>query len=268
MAMKWIGILLLLLPVSLGVHHASFAAPSENLIEVQVKGITVDPNGQVPVVILEAPATQKAFPMWIGRHEAQAIALEMQGIATPRPLTHTLMKNMLLELHVDVQRIVINNMENNTFYASITFQQGTIHHTLDARPSDAIALALGTKSPIFVAPHVLESIRTLPVSPPPPALTSAKKFGMHMQSISDDLAHAFSLPDTHGVLVAFVETDSQADRDGIQRGDVITRVDDKAVQNLADLLNTFEDKSPAQHVLQITRNQQSISIMLHLPATE
>jgi S1-C subfamily serine protease len=159
-------------------------------------------------------------------------------------------------------------MQNNTFYASIVLQQGSTPYTIDARPSDAIALALGTKAPIFVAPTVLESVRTLPVSPPAPALTSVKKFGMHMQSLSADLAHAFRLPDTGGVLVASVETGSQAARDGLQRGDVITRVNDKAIKNLADILHLLEDPQAAQLALYITRNQQPMSLVLHLPAVE
>jgi serine protease Do len=89
-----------------------------------------------------------------------------------------------------------------------------------------------------------------------------------MQSLNEDLAQAFSLPDTKGVLIASVEADSQADRDGLQRGDVITRVDDKKIQNLADLISTLEDEPAAQHVLQIIRNQQPMRVMLHLPATE
>ena len=266
--MNWIGIFLLFVPFSLYINGLCAATSSQDLIEVKVKGLTVDPDGQVPVVILEAMATHKAFPMWIGSQEAQAIALEMQGVTTPRPLTHTLLKNMLIDLDVDVQRIVIHDMQDNTFYASIQFQQGPTRHTIDARPSDAIALALGTKSPIFVAPHILESIRTIPVSPTQASLTVAKKFGMHMQSLSDDLAHAFRLPDTQGVLIADVETDSQADRDGLKRGDVITRVDDRTVQNLVDLLDAFDHDPAVNHVLHIIRNHQSINVTLHRPAPE
>jgi len=239
--------------------HAASSLPVE-LLELQVKGIALDPNGQVPVAILESPATQKAFPMWIGRSEAQAIALELEGVATPRPLTHILLKNILTQLEVEVQRIVIHDVRDRTFYASVWLQHGAAVYTIDARPSDAIALALGAKAPIFVAPHVLDSVQTVPLKPLKPTQTLAKKFGMHMQSLDDQLAQAFHLSTTDGVLVAYVEADSQAARHGIRRGDVITRVDGQQIKTVKDVLSFFTDKTANQHILVVTRDQAPILI--------
>src|SRR5687768_11658250 len=94
--------------------HAATNVPT-NLLELQVKGIIVDPNGDVPVVILEAPTSHKVFPMWIGKQEAQAIAIALQDLPMPRPLTHMLLKNILTNLQVKVERIVIHDLQENTF---------------------------------------------------------------------------------------------------------------------------------------------------------
>jgi bifunctional DNase/RNase len=239
-----------------------------DLLELQVKGIALDPNGQIPVAILESPATQKAFPMWIGQSEAQAIAIELEGVSTPRPLTHILLKNILTQLDVKVQRIVIHDVRNRTFYASVWLQHGTAVHTIDARPSDAIALALGTHAPIFVAPHVLNSVQTVPLGPSKPTQTLAKKYGMHMQSLDDQLAHAFHLSTTDGVLVAYVETDSQAARHGIRSGDVIIRVDGQPIKTVKDVLTSFTAHTVNPHIILLTRDQAPVTIRLDLLATE
>jgi len=262
--------LLCLLPWLSGVllsQGYAAANVSTNLLELQVKGITVDPNGDVPVVILEAPTSHKAFPMWIGKQEAQAIAIELQDVPVPRPLTHMLLKNILTNLQVKVERIVIHDLQDNTFFASIYLQQGQSSHTIDARPSDAIALAIATKAPIFVAPHVLQAVQTLPTQPtePPPALV-AKKFGMHMQTLDERLARAFQLPHAGGVLVAFVEEHSQAAQDGINRGDIIMRVDGKAIKTLDDLMGVLATDGPEQHILNVIRQQHEVTIRLQPPA--
>ncbi|MDH3603822.1 MAG: DUF151 domain-containing protein [Candidatus Tectomicrobia bacterium] len=241
---------------------------SAELLELQVKGIALDPNGRGPVAILESPTTQKAFPMWIGQSEAQAIAIELEGVATPRPLTHILLKNILTQLDATVQRVVIHDVRNHTFYASIWLQHAAAVHTIDARPSDAIALALGSKAPIFVAPHVLNSVQTVPLGPPKPTQTLAKKFGMHMQSLDDQLAQAFQLSTTDGVLVAYVETDSQAARHGVRRGDVIIRVDGHHIKTVKDVLTSFTDDTANPHILLVTRDQAPITIRLDLSGAE
>ncbi len=262
-------VLCLVLWLSSGTLRRGHAAPTPAapLLELQVKGITVDPDGNVPVVILEAPKRNRAFPMWIGKQEAQAIAIELQEVPTPRPLTHMLLKNILTNLQVKVERIVIHDLQDNTFFASISLQQGQSSHTIDARPSDAIALALATKAPILVAPHVLQAVQTIPTAPAAPRLV-AKKFGMHMQTLDERLARAFRLPRAGGVLVAFVEEHSQAARHGMSRGDIIMRVDGQAIKTLDDLiavLNIDSPGSPRQHTLKVMRQQREVTIRLPLP---
>jgi S1-C subfamily serine protease len=178
-----------------------------------------------------------------------------------------LLKNILTNLQVKVERIVIHDLQDNTFFASIYLQQGQLSHTIDARPSDAITLAIATKAPIFVAPHVLQAVQTLPILPaePPPALV-AKKFGMHMQTLDERLARAFQLPHAGGVLVAFVEEHSQAAQDGINRGDIIMRVDGKTIKTLDDLMGVLATDGPEQHILNVIRQQHEVTIRLQPPA--
>jgi bifunctional DNase/RNase len=260
--------LFMVLWVAYAVSALAASTLPTDLLELQVKGLAVDPNLQVPVAILESPAAQKAFPIWIGQSEAQAIAIELEGVSTPRPLTHILLKNILTQLDVQVQRIVIHDVRNRTFYASVWLQHGAAVHTIDARPSDAIALALGTKAPIFVAPHVLNSVQTVALGSPKATQTLAKKFGMHMQSLDDQLAQAFHLPTTDGVLVAYVEADSQAARHGIRRGDVILRVDGHLIKTIKDVLASLTDQTAHPHILLLTRDQGPITIRLDLSAIE
>ncbi len=262
--------LLLLVLCSLCVPRLSFAAPElpPDLLELQVKGIALDPDGNVSIVILEARANHKAFPIWIGQQEAQAIYIEMEEVVPPRPLTHVLLQNVLTDLDVKVVRIVIHALRENTFYASILLQQGPKIHTIDARPSDAIALALGAKAPIFVAPNVLAEVRTVRLSDQESGQPLAKTFGMHLQSLNDDLAHAFHLSNTDGVLVAFVEKGSKTAQHGIRRGDVITSVNGQRIKTVDDVLSTLTNASVPQHVLRVTRDRQAVTILLPRSALE
>lgn len=263
--MKHCTVLILTLLLSLAASGPSLAEPalSPDLLEVQVKGVAMDPQGATPIVILEALKGHQAFPVWIGIQEAQAIALEMEGAPTPRPLTHVLLKNILTDLQVNVSRVVIHDLRDNTFYASLLLQQGATTYSIDARPSDAIALALGVKAPIYVAAHVLQSVRTVTLSAVPTSQTSAKQFGMHMQSLDEKLAAVFQLESTDGVLVAFVEEGSPAAQQGMRSGDVITGVNGHHVKDMQELLESFApDTARNEIVLQVLRDRHPLRIHL------
>jgi len=122
-----------------------------------VKGLTLDPLTNMPIVILKDVEGNRALPIWIGANEANAIAMEMERITTPRPMTHDLIRNILEGLKAKVSRIVVNDLRDNTFYAVIFLAVNGTEGAIDSRPSDAIALALRTKSPIYVAKAVLEA---------------------------------------------------------------------------------------------------------------
>ncbi len=133
-------------------------------IEMMIKGLMIDPITNMPIVILKDKAGDRVLPIWVGVFEANAIALQIENISTPRPMTHDLIKNILTEIEAEVQRIVVSDLRDNTFYAMIYLDRDGETIAIDARPSDAIALALRTRSPIFVEDSVVESAKGLDLS--------------------------------------------------------------------------------------------------------
>ena len=131
------------------------------MIKMEIKGLLMDPVSNMPVVILRDRDDGMFLPIWVGIFEANAIALEMEKIATPRPMTHDLLKNVLNELGFRVERVVITELKDNTFYARIRLTHGDEAWDVDSRPSDAIALALRSQAEIFVEEEVLEKSRNL-----------------------------------------------------------------------------------------------------------
>lgn len=131
------------------------------LIEMKVSGLTIDPITNTPIVILKDLQERKAIPIWIGLFEASAIATEMEKINFSRPMTHDLMNDMLRILKADIACVEICDLRNNTFFASIHLIRNDERFVVDARPSDAIALALRASAQIFVDEKVLEKSRTI-----------------------------------------------------------------------------------------------------------
>lgn len=134
-------------------------------IEMSIKGLMVDPMTNMPIVVLRDQEGERVLPIWVGVFEANAIALQIENVATPRPMTHDLLRNVIFDLNARVTRIVVSDLKENTFYASIYLELGGDVVTVDARPSDAIALALRTQAPIFVEDHVIDAARGLDFSP-------------------------------------------------------------------------------------------------------
>ena len=130
-------------------------------IEMTIKGLMVDPITNMPIVILRDKDGQKVLPIWVGIFEANAIALQIENVATPRPMTHDLLRNVIQDLKASVQKIVVCDLQDNTFYALIYLSLHGDTLAIDARPSDAIALALRTKAPIFVEESVIDNAKTM-----------------------------------------------------------------------------------------------------------
>jgi bifunctional DNase/RNase len=129
--------------------------PNQEL-RVEIKGLMLDPASNIPIVILRDTESQLFLPIWIGVFEANAIALRIEGVEPPRPMTHDLLRLVLDQLGATVEKIVISDLRESTFFALIHLQQGDRSVTVDARPSDAIALALRTEAPIYVLRSVLD----------------------------------------------------------------------------------------------------------------
>jgi bifunctional DNase/RNase len=133
----------------------------EDLIQMSVGGLTLDPVTKTPIVILKDTDNKLNLPIWIGLLEATAMATEIEGIKMARPMTHDLLKNILGEVGCSVESVEITELKENTYYALVNLTLGGKALVIDSRPSDAIALALRTKSPIYVAKAVLEASSVL-----------------------------------------------------------------------------------------------------------
>src|SRR5215467_13347177 len=130
-------------------------------VEMKIRGLMMDPVTNMPIVVLKDTNGSALLPIWVGVYEANAIALEIEKVQTPRPMTHDLLKNVLLGLNVQVQEVVVTDLKEDTFYALIYVERNGERMSIDSRPSDALALALRVDCPIFVDETVLKSSKSL-----------------------------------------------------------------------------------------------------------
>jgi len=134
-------------------------------VEMQIRGLMIDPLTNMPIVVLKDVASDEVLPIWVGIFEANAIALELEKAATPRPMTHDLMRDLARGLNAVVRKVVVSEMREDTYFAVIWMEQEGETVALDARPSDAIALALRWDCPIFASRAVLESSKQVSEGP-------------------------------------------------------------------------------------------------------
>jgi hypothetical protein len=128
-------------------------------VEMKIRGLMMDPMSNMPIVVLKDLGGDSVLPIWVGIYEANAIALEIEKVTTPRPMTHDLIKVLLMGLDTSVSKVVVNELKDDTFYAQIWLERNGKQISVDSRPSDALALALRHDCPIFVDEKVLQSSR-------------------------------------------------------------------------------------------------------------
>ncbi len=129
------------------------------MLEMYVKGLTLDPLTQMPVIVLKSKSSDEILPLWIGVFEANSIALQLENIKKPRPMTYDLIKNIFDTLDVNVEKVYITDIKTGTFYAKIEIILNGKTHIIDARPSDAINIALRCNAPIYVSNEVFQKIK-------------------------------------------------------------------------------------------------------------
>jgi uncharacterized protein len=129
-------------------------------VEMKIRGLMMDPATNMPIVVLKDTQGTAVLPIWVGVYEANAIALEIEKVQTPRPMTHDLLRNVLLGLNVSVRKVVVSDLRDDTFYALIWIEREGHLMSVDARPSDALALALRVDCPIFVDEQVLRTSKS------------------------------------------------------------------------------------------------------------
>ncbi len=254
-----IGLIVALL-ISLGLIVISKEA-SPRFIVMEVKGVRVDLVASNPVVILADKEGKKALPIWIGPLEANAIDKELRSGASPRPLTHDLLYSILAQAHVKVKEVRIVDLKNNTYYATLflTMDKGVVE--VDARPSDAMVIALKSKAPILVSAKILDEQGI--------ALTQKSAFGegsgIRVQELTPALASNFNFKGSKGVLVAEVLPGSVSESSGIKAGDIIIKINSKevgSVEAFQEIVDSVKRGDPAQILL--FRDDQSKEVNLIL----
>ena len=155
-------------------------------VEMKIRGLMMDPVTNMPIVVLKDANGSAVLPIWVGVYEANAIALEIEKVQTPRPMTHDLLKNVLFGLNVRVQKVVVNDLREDTFYAVIWVERDGERMSIDSRPSDALALALRVDCPIFVEESVLKSSKVSPIN----EKSTSEELRKWLEGLSDeDLGH-------------------------------------------------------------------------------
>jgi bifunctional DNase/RNase len=153
-------------------------------IEMSIKGLRVDPITNMPIIILRETGGERVLPIWVGVFEANAIALQIESVQTPRPMTHDLLKSVIDELGGRLERIVVSELKDNTFYATLRLRTQAGPLVVDARPSDAIALALRSGARIFVEEAVIQGARSLDEPANPDA--GIRRVQKWLENLSDE----------------------------------------------------------------------------------
>ncbi|MGC1677333.1 MAG: bifunctional nuclease domain-containing protein [Candidatus Binataceae bacterium] len=218
-------------------QHASAQDPSParsaDAVRVTVATVGFDEEAQAHFVLLVDSADRRELPILIGNVEAQSILLSLRGVKPARPLTDNLLGTVISQTGNRIDRVEISNLRGEIYYAKIFMDSGK--YTIDSRPSDAIALAMDSGAPIYVAaPLFINAPRAKlaerPSAQPDPQVATA--LGITVQDLTPALAAAFSLPSGTGVLVA--DTTPAAEHAGVARGDIVTQVDSRAVTQASD----------------------------------
>ena len=245
-----------------------YAAQEISSVEAKIKTLMLDPHTQSPIVVLETVADKKLLPIWIDVPEARAIALELEHIPTPRPLTHDLIRNIIQGLGATLQRVTITDLRNNTYFAVLFLGFNGQDLQIDARPSDAIAVALRMKAPIYTSTQVLAKSKALPApAPSTPTRELQKRTGIQAQDLTVELAALLDIPVQAGVLVVDVAPGSAAMEAGIQRGDVITKANEHAVQSAHELEALVQSTKPQMRIkLEIIRKGKPTPRVIDLPS--
>jgi len=152
-------------------------------VEMRIRGLTMDPGTNMPIVLLKESDSETVLPIWVGVYEANAIALEIEKVSTPRPMTHDLLKNLLLGLETTVRKIVVTELRDDVFYAVIWLERGGEIISVDSRPSDALALALRMDCPIDVDEEVLKQSRVASAVSDPVTADELRKY---LENLGED----------------------------------------------------------------------------------
>ena len=233
-------------------------AENGKLIRVTVYQLVIDPSSRQPVVTLADSGEKRALFIWIGLAEARAIYSEIEEVEHQRPLTHDLIEKIIQKSDGAVHHIVITHSRDNIYYATIFLQRNETLVEIDARPSDALVMALKFKAPIYVDRNLFEKM-SLPLES---KTELEESYGLTLQELTPDLVKYLSFESGKGVMVSGVRKGSQAAVDGLLTGDIIVEVEGRVIADIPFFLQTLKkSKSPLK--AKIYRNNQFLTLTVH-----
>jgi bifunctional DNase/RNase len=243
---------------TLGEDFTSVVSEKNDLMQTKVHRLIIDPGSQQPVVILSDALEERGLFIWISHFEANAIHSEMNGIEHFRPLTHDLLERVIEGANLRIERVIVTHIHKGVYYATLVIKEGSSDIEIDARPSDSLVMALKFNAPIFVSKKLFEEASV-------PLKEQGKveeRYGVTLQDLTPSLAQAFSFGSIHGVLVSDVRKQSRAERDGLERGDIIVEVGGRAVDGLSPMRNVLTEIKDSVEA-RIFRKGQLISVTIH-----
>ena len=241
-------------------ESVSAALMDEDLLQVSIQKLIVDPATKNPVVSLTGPDGKRTLFIWIGTSEARAIYSELEGIKHFRPFTHDLLASVINELNGEVRRIVITQARENVFYAVIIIEKDGRLVEIDARPSDSLVMALKFEAPVFVTKALFEKM-SLPVEE---RVDIEDEYGLALQELTPELSEYLSFAPKGGVMVSGIRKGSQADKDGLKTGDIIAEVGGRKVEDVLSVKKILaESKIPVK--AGIFRDARFLTFTLHPP---
>jgi bifunctional DNase/RNase len=243
---------------TLGEDLTSVAFEKNDLIQAKVHRLIIDPGSQQPVVILSDTQEERGLLIWISAFEANAIHSEMNGIEHFRPLTHDLLERVIRKANLRIERVIVTHIQKGVYYATLVIKEGNSELEIDARPSDSIVMALKFNAPIFVKERLFKEASVL--------IREKEKveelYGLTLQDLTPSLAEAFDFESTRGVLVSDVKEESPADRDGLERGDIIVEVAGRAVDSVESMRTALMESKTSVEA-RIFRKRQLKSVTIH-----
>jgi len=224
----WLGVALTVGALSACAEASSETPdPPAGFVNVELTTVGLDPATDLPVVLLRDPVSGKVLPIWVGLPEAEAIARSLHGMSTPRPMTHDLLADVLHRLGATVEEVRVHDLRENTYHAVILLrpphEAGVVE--IDSRPSDAMALALRTGSPIVVARALLDDAPDIDFIAPDASEQVVQTLGLVLVAATPSVREQFELPDREGVVVS--RAFGEAHDAGLKRGDLIVEVNGK-----------------------------------------
>jgi len=257
------GLLLVILKIISGEILAqnvpSVPLEQKELLQVKVYQLGVDPVSLQPIVFLADALEERALPIWIGPFEANAIEAARQGTKPPRPQTHDLLENVIRKTKGKIQGVIITHSKDGIYYATMVMEKEGRMVEIDARPSDSIVMALKFKAPIFVSRNLFAA-GAIPLGK---EKEIEERYGLTIQELTPMLAESFSFGSTRGVLVSDVRQGSSAEKDGLQRGDIFTKMGEEAILDIISFKAALA-KSKETVPARVFRKGKFLSLTLHL----